>query len=69
VINLVIALLIVVVVGYAITDVLSRSLIAEEQAALRNAAHRRADDEGFARNRSADGEGGGPQGVDVGSEF
>ena len=59
-VNLIFALMIVLVVGYAIRDALARSLAADD----RSDAHRRADDEGF----SGHSERGGPQGVHGGTE-
>jgi hypothetical protein len=66
--NLILALLIILALGYAIKDALARSIAADD----RSDAHRRADDEGFAepsgRHPSGDGKGRGPQGIDTGTE-
>jgi hypothetical protein len=71
--NLILALLIILALGYAIKDALARSIAADD----RSDAHRRADDEGFAepsgrhpsgRQPSGDGKGRGPQGIDTGTE-
>jgi hypothetical protein len=61
VINLILALLIVLALGYAIRDALARSLAADD----RSAAHRRADEEGF----SGQSERSGSQGVHGRTEY